>query len=143
MPVPIVIILSADEETILQKSLRSGKAPVQLPERSKIVLLAAAESPNYKTAERMGTDVNKIGRWRKRYSREGCWDIEKDRSRGANHDGKDELAQATLPSLIIKKKTNEKAERATHSSTLRFGPIVREQLSINHSIYGQQSSKID
>mgnify|MGYP006436485983 CR=1 FL=1 len=117
MPAPIAINLSADEETILQKNLRSGKTPVRLRERSEIVLLAAAGFPNYEIAERMGIDVNKVGRWRNRYAREGYPGIEKDRPRGANHGGKDETEQATLRSLIIKKTTTEKPKGATHWST--------------------------
>jgi transposase len=117
MPAPIAINLSATEKALLKKIQRSGKSPVRLRERSEIVLLAAEGLPNYKIAEHIGIDVNKVGRWRNRYAREGFPGIEKDRPRGANHGGKDEGEQAKLRSLIIKKTTTEKPEGATHWST--------------------------
>lgn len=117
MPAPIPIRLSVNEEAVLKQNLRSGKTPVRLRERSQIVLLASAGLPNYKIAERMGIDVNKVGRWRNRYGQEGYLGIARDRPRGSNHGGKDESEQAKLRSLIIKKTTTEKPQGATHWST--------------------------
>jgi len=116
MPAPTPIKLSTDEEAALKKNLTSGKTPVRLRERSEIILLAAAGLPNYKIAEQMGIDVNKVGRWRNRYAQERCAGIEKDRPRGANHGGKNTSEQARLRSLIIKK-TTTKPSGETHWST--------------------------
>lgn len=124
MPAPIAIELSADEEDTLQKNLCSGKTPVRLRERSEIVLLASAGLPNYKIAQRMGIDVNKVGRWRNRYAQEGYAGIEKDRPRGANHGGKDGSEQAKLRSVIIKKTTTEKPQSATHWSTRSLADLL-------------------
>jgi len=55
----------------VEKNVRCGKTSVRLLERSKIVLLAAKNTPNYKIAEALDIDVNKVGRWRS--WREGNW----------------------------------------------------------------------
>lgn len=128
MPTPTPINLTGEEEAMLKKNLRSGKTPVRLRERSEIVLLAASGLPNYKIAERMGIDINKVGRWRNRYAEEGFAGIEKDRPRGANHGGRDASAQARLRSRIIKKTTTEKPTGATHWSTRSLA----EALGTNH-----------
>lgn len=124
MPASIPIILSADEKAMLEKNLRSGRTPTRLRERSEIVLLSASGLPNYKIAQQMGIDINKVGRWRNRYADEGYAGIEKDRPRGADHGGKDALKQAKLRSRIIKKTTTDKPEGATHWSTRTMAKAV-------------------
>lgn len=124
MPAPITINLSVDEEAKLKKNLCSGKTPVRLRERSQIVLLASAGLPNYQIADRMGIDVNKVGRWRNRYALERYSGIEKDRPRGANHGGKNELEQSKLRSMVIKKTTTEKPEGTTHWSTRSLAAML-------------------
>lgn len=128
MPTPTPIHLTGEERAMLEKNLRSGKTPVRLRERSEIVLLAASGLPNYKIAERLGIDINKVGRWRNRYAEEGYAGIEKDRPRGANHGGKDASKQAKLRSRIIRKTTTEKPEGATHWSTRSLA----DALGTNH-----------
>jgi len=128
MPTPTPINLTGEEKAMLKKNLRSGKTPVRLRERSEIVLLAASGLPNYKIAQRMGIDVNKVGRWRNRYAEEGYAGIEKDRPRGANHGGRNASTQARLRSRIIKKTTTETPKGATHWSTRSLA----EALGTNH-----------
>ena len=124
MPAPVRISLTVAEEEALMSNLSSGKTPVRLRERSEIVLLAAAGLPNYQIAERLGIDVNKVGRWRNRFAQERHAGIEKDRPRGANHGGRDATEQARLRSLIIKKTTTEKPDGATHWSTRSMAAAV-------------------
>lgn len=128
MPKPTPINLTGEEKALLKSNLRSGKTPVRLRERSEIVLLAESGLPNYKIAERMGIDINKVGRWRNRYAEEGYAGIEKDRPRGANHGGRDAAKQARLRSRIIKKTTTDKPKGATHWSTRSLA----EALGTNH-----------
>jgi len=129
MPAQIKIVLSSSEKKQLNHNMKSRKTPVRLIERSKIVLLAAEGIPNYKIAEELEIDVNKVGRWRNRYSLNRHQGIEKDRPRGANHGGKDSGEQSKLRSKIIKITTQEKPKDATHWSTRGLA----KKLGINHS----------
>lgn len=129
MPAQVPIVLSSEEKSQLEKKVRSRKTPVRLVERSRIVLLAAANMPNYKIAETLEIDVNKVGRWRNRYAEIGFAGIEKDLPRGANHGGKDSVEQAKLRSRIIKKTTQEKPKDGTHWTTRGLAEVM----GINHS----------
>ncbi len=129
MPAQVPVILSPEEKSQLEKNVRSRKTPVRLVERSRIVLLAAANIPNYKIAETLEIDVNKVGRWRNRYAEIGFAGIEKDLPRGANHGGKDSIDQAKLRSRIIKKTTQEKPKDGTHWTTRGLAEVM----GINHS----------
>ena len=51
---------------------------------------------NKAIAEALGTDQNKVGRWRRRFAGEGMEGIAKERPRGGNHGGKCSKAQAEL-----------------------------------------------
>ena len=117
MPAQINITLSAQEKKQLEKNVRSKTTPVRLVERSRIILLAAKNVPNYKIAEALEIDVNKVGRWRNRFFERGLRGIEKDLPRGANHGGKNSADQAKLRSKVIKITTQEKPKDGTHWTT--------------------------
>lgn len=129
MPAQIEIVLSAEEKKQLQQNIRSRKTPVRLVERSRIVLLAAKNTPNYKIAEKLTIDVNKVGRWRNRFAQRRFQGIEKELPRGANHGGKDSGEQAKLRSKIINLTTQKKPKDGTHWSTRGLAKV----LGINHS----------
>jgi len=129
MPAPIKIILSREEKQQLEKNIKSRKTSLRLLERSKIVLLASDDIPNYKIAEMLKIDTNKVGRWRNRFAKNRFQGIEKDLPRGANHGGKNSIEQAKLRSKIIKMTTQEKPKDATQWSTRSLAKI----LGINHS----------
>jgi transposase len=129
MPAQVKISLSAEDKKRLEKNVKSRKTPVRLLERSRIVLLAAESIPNYKIAEELDIDVNKVGRWRNRFFESGHQGIEKDLPRGANHGGKNSEKQARLRTKIIKMTTQEKPKDSTHWSTRSLAKI----LNINHS----------
>lgn len=129
MPAQIKIVLSTEEKKQLEKNVKSRKTPVRLVERSKIVLFAAEEMPNYKIAENLGIDVNKVGRWRNRFMEKRLAGIEKDLPRGANHGGKNTEEQEKLRSKIIKMTTTRKPKDGTHWTTRGLAKV----LGINHS----------
>ena len=133
MPAQVSIILSDDEKKQLKKNVTSRTTPVRLIERSKIILLAAKKIPNYKIAEHLQVDVNKVGRWRNRFSEKRFSGIEKDRPRGANHGGKKTEDQEKLRSKIIKLTTTGQPKDATHWSTRSLA----KELGINHSFVGR------
>lgn len=129
MPAQIKITLSENERKQLQKNIKSRKTSVRLLERSRIVLLAEKDIPNYKIAKKLKIDVNKVGRWRNRFAQFGFKGIEKDLPRGANHGGKNSIEQTKLRSKIIKITTQEKPDDSTHWSTRSLA----KKLNINHS----------
>ena len=129
MPAQIKITLSTKDQKQLEKNVKSRTTSVRLLERSKIILLAAQDMPNYKIAEELDVEVNKVGRWRNRFADKGLPGIEKDLPRGANHGGKNTEEQARPRSRIIKITTQEKPEGATHWSTRSLA----NKLGINHS----------
>jgi transposase len=129
MPAQINITLSAQEKKQLEKNVRSKTTPVRLVERSRIILLAAKNVPNYKIAEELEIDVNKVGRWRNRFFERGLRGIEKDLPRGANHGGKNSADQAKLRSKVIKITTQEKPKDGTHWTTRGLAKVM----GINHS----------
>lgn len=133
MPAQRGIVLSASEKKQLNKNISSRTTPIRLIERSKIILLASEHIPNYKIAEQLQIDANKVGRWRNRFAEKGLSGIEKDLPRGANHGGKNTHEQAKLRSKIIRITTTTKPENATHWSTRSLA----KQLGINHSFVGR------
>ena len=106
-----------NETTRLEGFVRSGKTPVRLLERSRIVLLAAEGKSNGEIAQSMGIAEHKVGRWRNRYAEEGFAGIEKDRPRGANCGGKKTRDRVVLRSKVIEWTTRRKPESATRRST--------------------------
>jgi transposase/transposase-like protein len=129
MPAQVKITLTLAEKTQLERNLRSRKTPLRLLERSKIILLAAKQTPNYQIAEQLGIDINTVGRWRNRFAKDRHAGIEKDLPRGANHGGKNSVEQAKLRSKIIKITTQDTPKDATHWSTRSLAKV----LGINHS----------
>ena len=87
---------------------------MRLPERARIVLMAVRGMTNKEIAAELGTDGNKVGRWRNRVSREGVWGIGKERPRGANHGGKDSDCQAELRSRVLVATTRTTPDDGTH-----------------------------
>jgi transposase/transposase-like protein len=129
MPAQVAITLSPEEQKQLEQNLKSRKSSIRIVERSRIVLLAAAGTPNYKIAEELGIDANTVGRWRNRFAENRFAGIEKDLPRGSNHGGKDSVEQAKLRSKIIEITTSEKPKDATQWSTRSLA----KKLGINHS----------
>jgi transposase len=129
MPAQVKITLSPEEKKQLQKNVKSRTSAVRLVERSKIVLLAAKNVPNYEIAEQLSIGINTVGRWRNRFAQKRFAGIEKDLPRGTNHGGKDSAEQAKLRSKIIKKTTQEKPKNETHWTTRSMA----NELGINHS----------
>ncbi len=94
----------------------SSSTPARLRERARIVLMASEGMTNKDIAAELGTDANKVGRWRSRVAREGLSSIEKERPRGANHGGRDSNEQAELRGRILEVTTQTTPADATHWS---------------------------
>ncbi len=116
MRVAAEITLSNEERGKLEKWASARSAPVRLRERARIVLMAADGMTNKAIAAELGTDANKVGRWRSRVAEEGMSSIGKERPRGANHGGKDTRGQAELRSKVLEATTRTVPSDATHWS---------------------------
>ncbi|RDH93837.1 MAG: IS630 family transposase, partial [endosymbiont of Seepiophila jonesi] len=84
----VAIHLTPQEQTALQKNVRSRKTSIRLIERSKIILLAADGLSNIEIAEQLNISAHKVGRWRNRYAELGLPGIEKELPRCGNQGGK-------------------------------------------------------
>jgi transposase len=129
MPAQIQITLTAKEKQQLETNVKSRKTPVRLVERPQIILLAAEGIANYKIAQKLDMNINKVGRWRNRFAENRFAGIEKDLPRGGNHGGKSSIKQAKLRTKIIKMTTQEKPKDGTHWTTRGLAKV----LGINHS----------
>ena len=110
------ITLSKEEHRKLEKWASALSASVRLRECARIVLMACDGMTNKAIAAELGTEANKVGRWRSRVAKEGVGSIEKERPRGANHGGKDSNKQAQLRSQVLEATTQTIPSDATHWS---------------------------
>ena len=65
MRVAVKIELSKADRRCLERWSRSRSASVRLQERSQMMLMAADGMTNKAIAQELGTDQNKVGRWRR------------------------------------------------------------------------------
>ena len=117
MRIAAAIELSHDEYQRLSRIRNSRKTAVRLVERLDIILLASEGKTNQEISVQLGFSLNKVGRWRTRFSKEGLRGIEKDLPRGKNHGGKSTLGQKRLRNKIIRITTQEKPSSETHWTT--------------------------
>ena len=101
MRVAAEITLSKEEHRKLERWASARRTSVRLRERARIVLMECEGMTNKAIAAELGTDANKVGRWRSRVAKEGMSSIEKERPRGANHGGKNSDKQAELRSKVL------------------------------------------
>ena len=71
MRVAAEISLSKEEHRKLEKWASARSTSVRLRERARIVLMACEGMTNKAIAAELGTDANKVGRWRSRVAKEG------------------------------------------------------------------------
>jgi transposase len=81
MRVAPIINLIAKEKAQLEAAAKARSSSLRLRERATIVLLAAEGEENKAIAAKLGQDVMKVGRWRKRYAEGGMRAIVKDKTR--------------------------------------------------------------
>ncbi len=116
MRVAAEITLLKEEHRKLEKRASGRSSAVRLRERARIVLMAAAGMTNKAIASELGTDANKVRRWRSRVAQEGMSSIEQERPRGANHGDKDSHKQAELRSQGLEATTQTIPSDPTHWS---------------------------
>lgn len=116
MRVAAKVEVSESDRKQLERWSSSRSAPMRLRERSRIVLAAAEGKTNQEIAADTGMEVNKVGRWRRRYAEEGLAGIGKERPRGGNQGGRSEAEREALRSRIVELTTTRLPKDATHWS---------------------------
>ena len=135
MRVAVRIELSDMDRKRLERWSRSRSVAVRLQERSRIVLMAADGMTNKAIAEALGTDQNKVGRWRRRFAGEGMEGIAKERPRGGNHGGKCSKAQAELRREVIRLTTQTDPPDSTHWSCRSMARAAGTTRSFVHRVW--------
>ena len=135
MRVAAEITLSKEEHRKLQTWASARSTSVRLRERARIVLMASAGMTNKAIAAELGTDANKVGRWRSRVAKEGMSSIENERPRGANHGGKDSDKQAELRSKVLEATTQSIPSDATHWSCRAMARHLDTTHSFVHRVW--------
>jgi transposase len=133
----VVIVLTGEQRTVLNRWSRGRSTPARLVLRAKIVLLAAEGPMNKDIASALGTDRLTVGRWRRRFAAGGLAAIEKDAPRG----GRKPTKRARLAPRIVKKTTTEKPSDATHWSTRSLAKALHISHSMVHRVWRQSSLK--
>ena len=135
MRIAAPITLSDTELNQFTKRLHSGKTPVRLLERTKIILLAHEGKNNQTIAEELGISKNKVGRWRNRYVEGGLKALEKNLPRGKNHAGKSSLGQLRLRNKVIRMTTQEKPTNGTHWTTRSLAKVLNTTGTFIHRVW--------
>jgi transposase len=112
MRVAQVIELTASQRAKLLRMSKARSSSIRTRERAKIILLATEGLQNKEISLRLGQDVKKVGRWRRRFAEGGIEAILKDKSRP----GRIAPISARTKSKIIKLTTDSKPEGSTHWS---------------------------
>ena len=100
-----------------------------------MMLMAADGMTNKAIAQELGTDQNKVGRWRRRFADQGMEGIAKERPRGGNHGGKCSKAQAQLRTKVIRLTTQTEAPDGTHWSCRSMARAAGTTHSFVHRVW--------
>jgi transposase len=120
-----ISLKDADRE-VLQRWARGRSTPARLVLRAGIVLAAANGKDNKTIAAELGTDRLLVGKWRKRFAKDGLAGIEKDAPRG----GRKPAARDAISAKIIEWTTRRKPSNATHWSVR----TLAKELGTNRSM---------
>lgn len=120
MRIAAPITLAVLERRKLEKIVKSRSASARVIERSRIALLADDGLSNIAIAEKIGSNVTKVGRWRRRFAAWGFPGIERD----AYRPGRIPTLDEKLVARVIDKTTRETPSGATHWSAARMAKEV-------------------
>jgi transposase len=113
MRIAPAIELTPDQQSILEAQARSRSLPARVVERSRIVLLAAADKQDKEIASSLHITPQKVSRWRKRFLQLGLAGLEKD----APQPGRTPKINARLIKRVVDMTTRQKPAHATQWST--------------------------
>jgi len=107
------VVLSPDQQALLETRARARSAPARSVERARIVLMAAAGLQDQEIAATLKITPEKAARWRNRFLDGGMAALEKD----APRPGRTPTITAEKVQEVIRRTTREKPANATHWST--------------------------
>src|ERR1700682_5457808 len=107
------VVLSSEQQEILEARARARSAPSRSVERARIVLLAGAGLQDRQIAARLKITPEKAARWRNRFLDGGLATLDKD----APRPGRTPTITPAKIQEVIRKTTREKPSNATHWST--------------------------
>ena len=116
MRVAVKIEVPESDRKQLERWSSSRSVPVRLRERSLVVLKASEGKTNKEIAADTGMEVNKVGRWRRRYAEAGLAGIRKERPRGGNQGGRSDAEREALRGRIVELTTTGLPKDATQWS---------------------------
>lgn len=113
------IELTTDERSELQSLIRRRKSAQAAVMRAKIVLLAAKDLTNIEIAEQLGTTRMTVGKWRKKFARDGIQGLF-----DSPRPGRPRLATDALVEEVITKTLETTPRDSTHWSTRSMAKAV-------------------
>lgn len=116
MRIAEAISLAVPERRKLEEIVKSRSASARLIQRSQIALLAKEGLSNIAITEQIGSNVTKVGRWRRRFASWGLPGIQRDAYRPGRIPALDEK----LVAGVVDKTTREVPSGATHWSAARM-----------------------
>ncbi len=114
------VILSADQQAMLEARARARRAPARSVELARIVLLAAAGCQDRQIATKLKITPEKAARWRNRFLDGGLAALDKD----APRPGRTPFITPAKVREVIRKTTQEQPDNATHWSTRTMAAAV-------------------
>src|SRR5260370_17340307 len=107
------VVLSSEQQEILEARARARSAPARSVERARIVLLAGAGLQDQQIATKLKITPEKAARWRKRFLDDGLATLDKD----APRPGRPPTITPAKSKGVIRKTRGEKPLKATHGRT--------------------------
>ena len=107
------VVLTPEQQQILQQWARSRSLPARQVERARGVLLAGEGRQDIEIAAELSITNQKASRWRRRFLTAGLAGLRK----GAPRPGRTPKISAATVQRVIRKTTQEKPANATHWST--------------------------
>jgi transposase len=108
----VVLVLSEEERTTLERWARRPKSPMSLAQRSRIVLACAEELDNTAVAAKVGVNQATVGKWRRRFVAKRLDGLVDEPRPGAPRTISDEDVER-----VVVKTLEDKPVDATHWST--------------------------
>src|ERR1700733_6797275 len=107
------IVLTPESRLQLERQARGRSVPMQVPLRSRIVLLAAEGKQHKQISEELTVSPRMAALWRGRFVQQGVEGLLKD----APRPGRTPSIPAATVNTVIKKTTQSSPANATHWST--------------------------
>ena len=120
MRVAEAVSLSESERRKLERVVKSRASGARLIERAQIALLAERGLNNVAIAEQLGSNVTKVGRWRRRFALHGFTGIERD----AYRPGRIPALDPKIVETVVEKTTRDVPAGATHWTAARMAKEI-------------------